>query len=224
MKKTILTSALAAFSVLFIAGTTVAAPIAFGPWDDYEYYQKTSNDPNGYKGQLMEEGDKFNFYFDLAFLGFGSAPDPLNPTNSQLTLKNDVSGYGDAFGTIPVGDVWAAVSVFSIDPQPEGFKLKVDAFANGNTYNLGLTQFDIGPNTQEGTFTFKFAGSLLSDWQLDPYGVLNLKVSHIDPGVYNDFNLTEVGVGVTAVPEPTTMLLFGAGLAGLAGISRRKKN
>lgn len=31
-------------------------------------------------------------------------------------------------------------------------------------------------------------------------------------------------IATSPVPEPTTMLLFGAGIAGLAGIARRKKN
>jgi hypothetical protein len=221
MKKTLFTSALTAFAaVAFVAGNAFAAPIATGPWTDYEYYQKTTAGTNGYKGQLMEEGDSFSFFFDLAFLGFGSANDPFNPTNSALTFQNDVSGYGDLYGTKPVKDLWATVSVFSIDSEAESFNLDVDAFVNGQNYDLGLTGFAIGPNTQEGTFTFKFAGDLLTAWKLDPYGDINITLS----GLGNDFNLTEVGVGVTAVPEPTTMLLFGAGLAGLAGISRRKKN
>ncbi len=33
-----------------------------------------------------------------------------------------------------------------------------------------------------------------------------------------------IGLGHAAVPEPVSLLLFGAGLAGLAGFKKRKKS
>lgn len=41
--------------------------------------------------------------------------------------------------------------------------------------------------------------------------------------VFNDFRLTNTDDSTGEVPEPATMLLFGAGIAGLAGIRSRKR-
>lgn len=41
---------------------------------------------------------------------------------------------------------------------------------------------------------------------------------------YQGWNVIAVDAALTAVPEPATMLLFGAGLIGLAGIGRRKRS
>lgn len=53
-----------------------------------------------------------------------------------------------------------------------------------------------------------------------------LSVTITNTGDSGDFvaRLAAVGGEFSSVPEPTTMLLFGAGLAGLAGVSRRRKN
>jgi len=43
-------------------------------------------------------------------------------------------------------------------------------------------------------------------------------------GAYNGFPEVLAAPGINPVPEPATMLLFGAGIAGLAGIARRKRS
>jgi hypothetical protein len=217
MKKTFLRSAMTMAGIaLFMTGNAMASPIATGPWTEYEYYQKTTEGDNSYMGQYVEKGDSFDFLFDLAFLG-------NDFTTSDLGFENDVEGYASYL--TPVGDVWASVSIFSIDAEKEKFNLDVVAYWNGEEYDLGKTVFNATSNNDELTFIYKFSGELLSAWQNDPYGLVTISLKGFGKnGVYNDFNLTEVGIGLTAVPEPTTMLLFGAGLAGLAGINRRKRN
>jgi hypothetical protein len=219
MKKTILTSALLAMAgVGLMAGSAMAAPFATQGWEAYEYYQKTTDDTtNDYQGQLMEEGDSEDFYFDLAF---------TNPTGgtttSDLTFIDDVSGYGP-FGK-PVAQVWASVSILSVDSEWDGFNLDVTAYYNSQTYQFG-TYANANSQNSINTFTYIFSDALLAAWQADPYGNLTLEVFQgADSLGYNDFNLLEVGVGVTPVPEPATMLLFGTGIASLAGVIRRRRN
>ena len=69
-----------------------------------------------------------------------------------------------------------------------------------------------GWNTYEYTFATAGAGYI-------GFGVLNVKDDLNDSQLYID----NVG-GSTPVPEPTTMLLFGAGLIGLVGYNRKRLN
>ena len=49
-------------------------------------------------------------------------------------------------------------------------------------------------------------------------------ISSVGGATYGNFlDAADFGVGVGQVPEPATMLLFGAGLAGLAGVRMRRK-
>jgi len=218
MKKQLLKSALIAVAgVGLMAGSAMANAIVTGPWADYEYYQKTSLDNNGYAGQFVQNGETYTFYFDLAFLNNGS-------TNSQLTRETDVQGYASYL--TPIDKIWTGIALLSADDEWEQFDLYVDAYINNTQYHLTDYAFTLGNdgNSDIARITIQWSGQLLDAWKIDPYGIVTMNITTFyTGGGYNDFNLLEVGTGVTPVPEPATMLLFGTGLAGLAGIARRRK-
>lgn len=234
MKKQLLKSALVAVAgVGLMAGNALAVPYAQGPWTDYEYYQKTTLDSNGHAGQYLQNGDSVNFFFDLAFLGLSDSP-YVTGTDSQLSLMYDVEEYGSLY-TYPIADIWTAITILSTDQDWEQFSVNVTAYLNDETYHLTDRAFTLGSggNSTIETVIIKWDGDLLDTWKIDPYGIVTLELkTFFDFGGYNDFNLIEVGLGVSTgtdpgvvpVPEPTTMLLFGSGLLGLAAIARRRRS
>ncbi len=77
-------------------------------------------------------------------------------------------------------------------------------FFGDSVYSLSFTF----PHT-DGSIVFNFYGSGLQAIGDESWGLDNVKV--------------EVGPSVAPVPEPSTVVLLGAGIAGLAALGRRKK-
>jgi len=204
MKKTLLKSAmLGIVGVGLVAGNAMATPVSV-----YEKYE-------GY--QFVAEDETYTFDFDLVLSGNAN-------TNSALTMTNDEA---IGFDNIPLESAYVNIGIYSDDFAFEKMQFELTAYFDSVTTTLFdgwifLNSWN-GPNK---LFSFDVSSTGILD---DPYGDISITASFTPWYTFNnnDFAITEVGIGGTyePVPEPTTMLLFGTGLAALVAARRvrRKK-
>ena len=160
--------------------------------------------------QSVYEGSDYIFQFDMWYSGTGY-------TDSSLKLTTDASG---AFGSYSAGYVY--IKFYSTDIAREKASVSLAAYGDGFSgyYDLGTFAFDAGWYSDYYEKTLPMTQQMLDAFSIQGWGDVKILATNWS-GVDNNFTIKEVGLGVATVPEPTSLLLLGLGLLGIAGWRRK---
>lgn len=182
---------------------------------------------------LLQQFDETAPYYLTGFLGYEfdcNLPGwscnydwslELNDFTALWYVEGENFTLEDGFDPIDLGplplDNWSLADVTGMESKEQAL-----AFLSGlptEGYDPAIGGYYVDGDLQSGMLYFAleedFIGWILQDLDIPPVEFAAL-------GFAGELVLTATGDACEPVPEPATMLLFGTGLAGLAGTYRRK--